>query len=347
MSCGKEVPDEESPKRVSDLRECPICKGQEVAGAKRLGTLDVTPGPVRGKGLGPELFDLVCCPGCELIFLSPLPPQEMLDALYIHSPQFDGSDYGSRRANVIVEVHRLRLEEIRTRQLGHSCPRWLWKFLKRGVIRYKGARVLEIGSGLSWMCRAAKSLIARTTTVAQDISSEAAASCPWVDRYFVGTLESKAEEIQALGPYDVISMTHVIEHLPDPVQVLRRCCALLAEAGLVFVSAPFRPAGWSPAAPFELWRQWGPESYPGAFTVLQPQESGAVRHPVRPSTGQVRTGWRGICGLVETRVALGSRADFKEVFGGNEFAFFKIDCVPAFSGSVVREALQHPGTERI
>ena len=73
----------------------------------------------------------------------------------------------------------------------------------------------------------------------------------------MGTLESKAKEIQALAPYDVISMTHVIEHLPDPVQVLRRCSALLAERGMVFVSAPFRPAGWSPAAPFDLWKHWG------------------------------------------------------------------------------------------
>lgn len=237
-------------------RQCPICNGREIADAKRLGTLDVTLGPVRDRGLGPERFDLVCCRGCELIFLSPLPPQEMLDILYIHSPQFDGSVYGGSRAKVIVEFHRLRLEEIRTRQLSHSFPRWLWKFLKRRVIRQKDARVLEIGAGLSWMSRAAKLLIARTTTVAQDISSEAAESCPWVDHYYVGPLESKVKEIGALGPFDVVSMTHVIEHLPDPVQVLRQCSALLADQGMVFVSAPFRPAGWSPSAPFELWKHW-------------------------------------------------------------------------------------------
>lgn len=114
------------------MRFCPICKDQEVAGAKRLGTLDVTPGPVRGKGLGPERFDLVCCSGCELIFLSPLPPQEMLDALYVHSPQFDGSVYGGSRAKVVVEVHRLRLEEIRTQQRMSFYPQWLWNVLKNG-----------------------------------------------------------------------------------------------------------------------------------------------------------------------------------------------------------------------
>lgn len=241
---------------MSDLRECPICKGQEVACAKRLGTLEVTPGPVRGKGLGPECFDLVCCPGCDLIFLSSLPPPEMLDALYIHSPQFDGSIYEGSRAKVIVDVHRMRLEEIRMRQLMHSYPLWLWKFLKRWVIRRKSARVLEIGSGLSWMSRAAKSLIARTTTVAQDISSEAAESCPWVDHYFVGPLESRVKEIRALGPFDVISMTHVIEHLPDPVPVLRRCSALLADRGVIFVSAPARPVSWTPSASFDTWKKW-------------------------------------------------------------------------------------------
>ena len=77
-----------------------------------------------------------------------------------------------------------------------------------------------------------------------------------MDHYFVGSLEAKVKEICALGPFDVTSMTHVIEHLTDPVKVLRRCSALLADRGMVFVSAPFRPDGWSLSASFALRKHW-------------------------------------------------------------------------------------------
>lgn len=232
-------------------RACPLCNG---AGAKRLGVLDVTLNQLRR--IGPVHFDLVCCTDCELIFLGSLPSKEIFDTLYIHNTQFDCSTYRGSREAVIVEAHRLWLREILALQLRNRSPKWLWNTLKRRVICHKPKRILEIGSGLSWMSRAAKVLRDRTITVAQDITSEAAEACPWVDHYLVGTLESKNEEIQAFCPYDVISMTHVIEHLPDPVHVLRQCSTWLASHGTIFVSAPFRPLGWSPSTSFELWKNW-------------------------------------------------------------------------------------------
>jgi SAM-dependent methyltransferase len=51
------------------------------------------------------------------------------------------------------------------------------------------------------------------------------------------------------GPYDLISMTHVVEHLVEPVAVVSRCRELLAPDGLIFVTAPHRPRGWQDAMP--------------------------------------------------------------------------------------------------
>ena len=109
---------------------------------------------------------------------------------------------------------------------------------------------------MSLISLAAKLLDCRTVAVAQDISPEAAESCPWVDHYLVGALESKEDEIQGLGPYDVISMTHVIEHLPNPVHVLRLCSNWLSERGTIFVTAPSQPVGWNDSSPFEIWKNW-------------------------------------------------------------------------------------------
>lgn len=247
-------------------RACPLCNG---AGAKRLGVLDVTLDQLRK--IGPEQFDLVCCADCELIFLTPLPAKEMFDALYVHNTQFDCSVYRGAREAVIVDAHRLWLREILEPQLMPHLPRWLRYLLKRWGTGHNPKTILEIGSGLSWMSRAAKTLSARTITVAQDITAEVAASCSWVDHYLVGTLESKEKEIQALSPYDVISMTHVIEHLPDPVHVLRRCSAWLASHGTIFVSAPFRPLGWSGSAPFKLWERWDLNHTPAHLQYFNPK----------------------------------------------------------------------------
>ncbi len=236
-------------------RQCPNCAGQATAEAERLGTLEVTLQHVRG--IGPECYDLFRCPGCELIYLSPLPPQEVLDTLYIHNLQFDCPQYQGDRALHVMRNHRRWLEAVLTRPpLCHVSNRWLRAFLRRLPIRREVRSMLEVGSGLSWMCRAAKSANPETITVAQDISSEASPSCPWVDHFVVGSLDSRHEEIRSLGPYQLISMSHVIEHLPDPVHALRMCSNLLHRKGIVFISAPSQPVGWRVSSSIEIWRNW-------------------------------------------------------------------------------------------
>ena len=218
-------------------RDCPVCCGQTAT--RHMGLLNATSYNVRG--IGPKHFDLVCCSECGLIFLSPLPPPKAFEALYIRFPQFGGHpSYHGDHAKMALNFYRKRLAEILS-------------MLPAGK---RFDRVLEIGSGLSFISLAAKLLDCRTVAVAQDISPEAAELCPWVDHYLVGALESKEGEIQGLGPYDVISMTHVIEHLPNPVHVLRLCSNWLSERGTIFVTAPSQPVGWNDSSPFEIWKNW-------------------------------------------------------------------------------------------
>jgi SAM-dependent methyltransferase len=50
-----------------------------------------------------------------------------------------------------------------------------------------------------------------------------------------GTLE----DLEAAGPrYDAITLGHVIEHLPDPLDALRRTCDLLRPGGMVWLATP-------------------------------------------------------------------------------------------------------------
>ena len=123
------------------------------------------------------------------------------------------------------------------------------------------------------MCRAAKLRNVASITVAQDVSPEAATRCAWVDHYVQGDIEDARLRLHA--PYDVVSLTHVIEHLVDPVAVLRRCVSLLGPDGVAFITAPFRPRGWRDDQPdLERWRAY---SYNHVPAHIQYFSQGSMR----------------------------------------------------------------------
>jgi len=46
------------------------------------------------------------------------------------------------------------------------------------------------------------------------------------------------EDVAPSGPYDAISLWHVIEHLPDPGATLRLCREILSETGVIILAMP-------------------------------------------------------------------------------------------------------------
>ena len=230
--------DSEAPQRppegdATSVRRCPL--GCPEAGTA-IGSLPVTL-PV---SLSQAQFTLTRC-GCgALLYLSPAPTASDLRAMYVDENQFGDEYTDPERVRRILGYMGEALERLATLR-GWSADRPL--------------RILEIGAGLAWMCRAAKARNPRCRTVAQDVSPEAAQRCPWVDDYVQADLADP--RIDSSAPYDVISLTHVIEHLIDPVAMLQRCRTLLADEGVVFVTAPFRPRGWEDDAPdLATWRAY-------------------------------------------------------------------------------------------
>jgi 2-polyprenyl-3-methyl-5-hydroxy-6-metoxy-1,4-benzoquinol methylase len=201
-------------------RGCPVCPGKPAG--RRIGELSCTV----SQRLTRATFDLTYCDCKALVYLDPAPSSADLRALYEESEQFSDELYTApERASAVVEYMRSCFGRIRDRQ------------------QAKGpARILEVGAGLAWMCRAAKSLDPLNVTIGQDVSSEAARACAWVDSYHVAEVSDPA--IAGHGAYDLISLTHVIEHLVDPAAVLRQCVDLLSPRGVIFITAPHRPVGW-------------------------------------------------------------------------------------------------------
>jgi SAM-dependent methyltransferase len=218
----------------ANVRACPVC-GQSCA--MEIGPLktNVMLGLERGE------YDLAQCQACDLVYLSPQPSEADLRTMYVDAPQFNNPTYTDpARVDAIMEY----ITGCLTRVLQRS-----------GQSANVAVSVLEVGAGLAWMCRAAKSLSPKHVTVGQDISPEAVAKCPWVDFYVLGDLFDAS--IGERAPYHVISLTHVIEHLVDPIAVIRRCKTLLHPGGTIFVTAPHRPIGWKEnSKEISLWESY-------------------------------------------------------------------------------------------
>ena len=209
------------PNESLTVRSCPVCGNSR---ARIIGQLKNTFVLSLSRGE----WDFIQCKHCELLYISPEPSAADLRIIYVESGQFDDPAYTDpARVALIIEY------------MNRSF---------RGVVERSGRRaddavaVLEVGAGLAWMCRAAKAVNPDNVTVAQDISPEAVDKCPWVDFYVLG--EMSDTRLSQHAPYDVISLTHVIEHLVAPIEVIRRCKSLLRKDGVIFITAPHRPIGW-------------------------------------------------------------------------------------------------------
>ena len=210
---------------TSNCRPCPICATAPQS-CGLIGRLNKT---FSGDLVVPQ-YNLTYCTCEALIYIDPMPPKEDLETLYMKSDQFTDAIY----------TDPAHVDAI-NRYMSHCLKRIM---SARSVPLTQSLSVLEIGAGRAWMCRAAKRLDGSSKTTAQDVSKEVANECEWVDRYLVCSMSDR--QLDMLGPFDVISLTHVIEHLPDPVAAIERCKSLLAKNGTIFVTAPHRPEGWQP-----------------------------------------------------------------------------------------------------
>lgn len=202
-------------------RECPACASSSTVA---IGELDKTV----GVQLARTRYVLANCRKCDLVFLSPEPSAGDLRAMYDDAVQFSDATYTDpERVEKIVDYMTHCFDSAMA-----SMPQ------PDGPIR-----VLEIGAGLAWMCRAAKLRSATNVTVAQDVTREAVSDCNWVDHYVVEHDWERA--CTAQGPFNLISMTHVIEHLVNPLETLSRCKRMLAHGGRILITAPHRPLGWT------------------------------------------------------------------------------------------------------
>ena len=109
---------------------------------------------------------------------------------------------------------------------------WL---LKENLIRSTGS-LLDFGCGNGSFLKASAALIPSMNLHAADINDshrDAVLSLPNVHSFQVLPLEPKEVE-----KFDVISLIHVLEHLPDPIATLGNLASRLTQDGVIVIQVP-------------------------------------------------------------------------------------------------------------
>jgi 2-polyprenyl-3-methyl-5-hydroxy-6-metoxy-1,4-benzoquinol methylase len=100
-----------------------------------------------------------------------------------------------------------------------------------------GKRLLDVGCGGGRFLRIAKKLGALEQGVEPSSYAAEVARKQGLN-VFNGTLESYGEQASPGAQFDVITANHVLEHAPNPVEVLGVMKKLLASGGLIWIAVP-------------------------------------------------------------------------------------------------------------
>jgi 2-polyprenyl-3-methyl-5-hydroxy-6-metoxy-1,4-benzoquinol methylase len=181
------------------------------------------------EGVGGE-FSVVVCDGCGLARVDPWPDDPM--AWY-------PTGYQQHTAQTVTG----RAVESAIRS---TATRGMPGLLRRGATAVvpdadmggplaPGARLLDVGAGNGTAVRALRAAGVDAHGIEPEPRAVAAANAMGTTTVVQGTLEQNP---LADREWDVIRLYQTLEHMPDPVDALRRAAAMLAPGGRVVVGVP-------------------------------------------------------------------------------------------------------------
>jgi SAM-dependent methyltransferase len=246
-------------------------------------------------------FSIVRCRGCGLVYLNPRPDQNLLGSYYppVYYPPVSRKERSSlqRRAKkASTQIKRWVLEDY----YGYPSPRptaW-WRPLRKMLLwpdktlrELKGryplswrgeGKVLDIGCGAGGNLKTLQDQGWEPYGI--EISKVAAAHALELTKgqIHAGTVESAPFPNDS---FDLVLMSHSLEHLPSPIDALRRIYRLLKDDGLLVISVP-NVHSWE----FKLFgRWWFPLDPPRHFYHFDPNSLSSALARAGFSTERVRT----------------------------------------------------------
>lgn len=197
--------------------DCPWCRSPDLA--QQMSTPDLHQGK-------PGRFVLDRCRACGHIFQNPRLTIEGLEFYYRDFYDGAGAHQLEGAFGAQTRTYRERAETLRAYI---AAPR-TW---------------LDVGTGHGHFCCVARDAWPQATFDGLDMTDgiDEAARRGWVDHGFRGMFPDLAARLA--GQYDVVSMSHYLEHTREPFSELEAACAVLRPGGhlLIEVPDPEWPAG--------------------------------------------------------------------------------------------------------
>jgi SAM-dependent methyltransferase len=191
--------------------DCPIC------GSERLKTAISSRDWIQFK---PGIFKLSRCLDCEHLFQNPRLSISGLNFYY--KDFYDG--LGKKRTDAVFgrghAPYVARAEMLK----GQAQPR----------------RWLDVGAGHGHFCCVARDHWPAVSFDGLDLNQGVldAERCGWVDRAWRGLFPELADTLAREGDYDVISMSHYLEHTRDPESEIAAAAKILPAGGHLLIELP-------------------------------------------------------------------------------------------------------------
>jgi len=205
-----------------------------------------TAGECRLRAAANPDWDILRCRACHFLSLRKPPPPETLATFYQESyyREADGSRFTWPFEAVARAFRRQRARKLR---------RWL---------PTPPASVLDVGCGRAVFLAALKERGYKVHGTQLSATAAAYARRTFGIDVFVGEL---AQAPYGEAAFDLVTLWHVLEHLPDPRACLERVHALLKPGGALLVEVP-NAASWTACWGGRRWLHWDLPRHLGHFT---------------------------------------------------------------------------------
>ncbi len=210
---------------MEQLSSCPICKSSELKEAL----------PVADHFLTEEIFQVVECVSCGYCFTNPRPAQGSIGRYYQSEDYISHSNSKQGLQDTLYQLAR----------------KWALRTKYNLVHSYQPqGRVLDIGCGTGEFLA---HLMSRGYLV-EGVEPELKAREQAISNHSIAVVPS-VEQLANKEYYQVITMWHVLEHVPDVRATFKKLFALLADHGILIIAVPDRES-WDNQHYGTHWAAW-------------------------------------------------------------------------------------------
>ncbi|RHX91186.1 methyltransferase [Leptospira yasudae] len=181
------------------MKICYVCENE---------SFTLRPGSVRDN----SKLDILECTNCGLVFLS--------EHTHIKETHYENS--GMHGGEVISETEWLKENE--------KDDERRFRFLKSKLLN---KRLLDFGCGVGGFLLKSKSITNQSEGVELELRLQ-----PYYSKFDLKVWKNLDEVLESKQAYDIITAFHVIEHLKDPITVIRSLIQLLNPNGELIIEVP-------------------------------------------------------------------------------------------------------------